>query len=812
MLQQKLWPEALVRAFAAGSLMLLLSLSMKAQSTQIVAYAEPPVAGTGAVAGAEHERAQGKVDGVIVDPQGLPMAGVSVVLVAGNAQAAHAETDAEGKFALAAEVGSYRLVVSTPGMATLEEALELRADAPLHVKRSLLVASASSSVFVSGSGYKVEEQDAATRIPMRLLDLPQTVTVLTQEILRDRAVESMQEALAYVPGVSQVLGEGRRDQVSIRGMNSNSDQYLDGVKDDATYYRDLSNTDHIEVVEGPAAVLYGRGTSGGLVDRITKKPRNEGTLLEGGSTVGSYGQKRVEGDADTLLGSPKLGLRTTGAWEDGGSFRHNYSLDRYAFAPTVRWRPNANQDLTLQVEHLRDERLPDRGIPGANGRPVPVNIATYYGWAQTGSAVPADFLHNTVTDESLDWKAKWNSWNTHEVLRHAAYSTNFQNTYSSGVSNGLVTRGEYNGPSHQENYFNQAEAWRRLHVLGVDHVILAGIEYGHQNIRRRQYTGTAASVALIDPVLTAPVLSQTLNTNNGFVGQTVAAYVQDELAFASKWKALVGVRFDNYRQSQHDYKTPTNSAARADNAPSPRVGLLYQPSANTTYYASWSHTFDPSGETMSLTAAATNNTATLNPENTNNYEIGTKRELLGERLTATAALYRLERTDVKIPDYTADPSGATYINAGTQRTDGFELAMSGHLTRHWRANGGWSWMDAYYANNPTLSNGVSLQGHRAQLIPVNSGSLWQMYEWSRGFGVGVGAIAMNSRYAATDNLIKLPGYARIDASAYYRTRHWDLDGHIENLANVHYYESAQSDAQIMPGSPIQARMTLRVKF
>jgi catecholate siderophore receptor len=752
------------------------------------------------------------IDGRILDPQGLPVSGAIIQLLDGDLLVASTTTDAEGTFYLAGPAERLRIRVSVPGMAILEEDLQLVSEAPVRFDRKLEVAKVTDTVMVSASNYQIEEQIAATHVPIAPLDLPQTITTISQEVLRDRAVQSMQEALAYVPGASQILGEGRRDQVSLRGMNANTDQYIDGIRDDATYYRDLSNTDHIEVVEGPAAVLYGRGTSGGLVDRVTKKPRNEGMLAELTAVVGSYRSARIEGDVDTLLNSSRLGLRTTGAWEDSGSFRQMYSLSRYAYAPTMRWRPTPNQDLTFQFERLRDERVPDRGIPSQNGRPAPVEIANYYGYAIGGGVVPADYLHNGVSDETVDWRGKAWGWNGHEVLRHAGYQTVFQNTYPSGLIGTRVARGEYDGRTSQENYFNQAEAWRRFHTPGLDHLFLMGIEYGHQNIRRRQYTGTAASVDLFNPGQVAPVLSTSLNTNNSFLGQTAAGYLQDELSFARKWKALLGLRFDNYRQSQSDYKTPSNSAARADNAASPRIGLLYQPSSSTTYYVSWSHTFNPSGEALNLTAASSNNTARLNPERTDNYEIGAKRLLLDGRITATAALFRLERTDVKVPDYTADPSGTMYINAGTQRTDGFEFGASGSVNRHWYMSGGWAWMDAYFADNPALSNGVRLQGKRAQLIPVNSGSLWQMYEFSRGFGVGIGATAMNSRYAATDNLVRLPGYARIDATVYYRTHRWDLDAHVENLSNVHYYQSAQSDYQIMPGSPVIGRATLRVRF
>jgi catecholate siderophore receptor len=755
---------------------------------------------------------RGTITGRVLDPQGHAIANAEVALLLDGTAVATTHTDANGLYRLRQPQGSFELIAAAPGMAATRQTVQLAAGQTTELDFTLQLAQASSSVQVTASGYQIETQSAASRIPIRPLDLPQTVTTVSQDAMRDRAVTSMQEALAYIPGVSPMLGEGRRDQVSIRGMSANTDQYIDGVKDDATYYRDLSNTESIEVVEGPAAVLYGRGTSGGLINRITKKPHNAGTLAELSTIDGSYGQKRVEGDVDTLLGSPKLGLRTTGAWENSGSFRHYFWLDRYAFAPTLRWRPTPNQDITVQVERLRDERLTDRGIPGVNGRPAPVKISNFYGYALTNGNVSADYLHNGITDSTFDWKGKLLGWNGHEIFRYAGQQNHFQNTLNTGVSNGQVTRSVYNIVTNQVNYFNQDEAWHRFRTRKVEHLFLAGIEYGHQFIYRNYAQGMAASVDLYNPKQIAPVLGTKLSSNYRFIGQTVAGYFQDELTLAKHWKALVGLRFDNYRQSQYDYIAPTKSVARADNAFSPRIGLLYQPSPITTYYVSWSRTFDPSGEALALTATSSNNTASLSPEKTDNYEVGVKSLLFSGRLTANAALYRLNHTDMKVPDYTADSSGSTYINAGTQRTDGFDLGFSGLVTPHWRMNGGWAWMDAYYANNPTLSSGVSLQGKRAQLIPVNSGSLWQLYEWNRGFGAGLGAIAMNSRYANTDNLVKLPGFARLDATAYYHARHWDLDAHIENLSNVRYYASAQNNYQIMPGSPVSGRVTFRLKF
>lgn len=748
--------------------------------------------------------AQGRpvIEGSIRDQAGAVVVGAEVRLVTSSGEAiAQTSSNGEGQFQLKMPAGACKCVlrVQKAGYASIENSLEKNPASPMSL--TLSVEKTITEVTVQGdTGYRLEQQTAATKLPIRMLDVPQSVYTIPQDLLRDKAATSMRDALAGVPGVSQILGEGRRDQVSIRGFSANTDQYVNGVKDDALYYRDLSNTDHIEVVSGPAAVLYGRGSSGGLVNRVTKKPRLEGNMGELAFMGGSYGKKRVEGDFDTLLGTNTLGFRTTGAYEEGGSFRHYFGLNRYAFAPTLRWKPAENKEGFLQVERLRDERLTDRGIPSLNGLPAPVHISNLYGYAA------GDQIHSGVTAETGDWKQNLsNGWHLHEVVRHAGYLVGFQNTFANGLSGSKVLRSEYNGTQFQRNIFNQVEGWKRFHVAGMEHLLLIGAEYGRQTADRTQYTGTAASVDLYNPQQIAPVLATKVNTLNRFWGQTAAGYFQDQITLAAKWKALLGVRFDNYRQRQDDRTSANNDLGREDNAASPRVGLLYQPNVWSTIYTSWSHTFDPSGEGLSL---ATNN-AQLKPEQTDNYEVGAKFLLLGDRLTATTAVYRLDRTNIKTTDQ-SNPN--LLINIGEQRTDGAEIALSGKLAPHWRLTGGWAWMDAKIVSSNTLSNGVLTKGKRPQLIPVNSGSLWSVYELNNGLGFGLGVVGTGDRYAATDNLVNLPGFARADATIFYRTRRYDIDAHVENVGNHKYYETAQSDYQIMPGSPVDARVTVRMHF
>ena len=672
-------------------------------------------------------------------------------------------------------------------------------------------------VDVQADSYKASVATAASRIPMSLLETPQQVQVLTGELLRARNVESMKQAVEVVPAVGLQLGEGRRDNFFIRGFNAVNDMYLDGVRDDAQYYRDLSNTERIEVVEGPAAVLYGRGSSGGLINRVTKKPSMEGTLGELSYTAGSYGEQRGAADLDTVVpGSHKtLGFRLTGAAEHEGSQRHFFWEDRYTFAPTLAWHPGEATSVSVQAERLRDDRLPDRGIPylPSTGAPARVPVGNFYGYV--GPLPGGNFIHSAVTDGTLDAKHAFaNGWNTHDVQRLAGYTTNIANMYATDViplANGdaLVGRGEYNGTQEWQLAYTNLEAYRSGRWAGLSHTFLAGAEYGREATDSIQFNGPTnqTPVDLLNPALVAPVLSTTLSRNNRFLGQTNALYAQDLLGFGAKWKALLGVRVDDFRQTL-ELRPPTNTTpnlGRTDYAASPRVGLVYAARPWASVYGNYSRTFDPSGEGLSLAV----NNAQLKPEVTENYETGAKLNLLHEKLLATASLFRLDRTDIK----TTDPNNPlALLNLGEQRTDGAELGFQGSPARHWQVFGGYAWLNGRIVSSTTASNGVSLQGRRPAMNPLHSASLWTTYTFANGWGISGGLVARDTQFASTDNLAKLPAYARLDAGVFYRRPRYELQANLQNLANRRIYDAAQSDFQIYPAAPINGSITARYRF
>jgi catecholate siderophore receptor len=785
------------------------------------------------------------VEGVILDESGGLLPGAKVHFAGQAGTASDVTADATGSFRVDLPAGTYKVSAVQSGYQQVEQPVELHAGAQTRLTLTLKIEKNVETVTVTASeGYATTVQTTGSRVPIRVLDLPQSTYTVTQQLLQDRGVDSLKEALEGVPAVQPTLGEGRRDSFSIRGFNSGTDQYFDGVRDDAQYYRDLSNTEQLDVVEGPAAVLYGRGSSGGLVNRVTKKPEMEG--LEGSVAVtgGSYGERRLESDTSDSWLHNTLGGRLTGAGEFSGNQRHYYYMNRYAFAPTLRWRVSDRTDMYAQVQHLRDERLPDRGIAAINGPQGVVPIGNYYGYilGYTPNA-SHDFIHEGATDETFDLRHDFeNSWHLHEIFRHSGNTVSWSTIYLSELNSGgttiagpsstharkagqalltlsdaapaagdpaenpVISRGQYNANQFQRNIFDQLEAYRSGRFAGIGHTLLLGGEYGRQTIDRLQFFGTAPDTTLYNPVPDLPPTPGTSPTTDGrFWGQTAAFYVQDLMQLAPRWKLMAGARFDNFKQNLDQRLPGKPDLGRVDNKWSPRVGLLYQPRTWSTLYLSYSRNFDPSGESLNLAA----NNAELAPERTQNYEGGAKFSSFGDKLITTAAVYDLNRNNIKTPN-PADPS--QLLLTGEQRTLGASLSFQGSVTQRWMVYGGYAYQDAVVVKSNASFNRVSFQGKRPTDIPLHSGSIWSTYRFANGWGAGGGVYFNTDSFAFTDNLVELPGYARLDATVFYHRRHTEVDGHLFNVANTRYYDSSHSDLEIFPGAPISGTVTARYRF
>ena len=652
-----------------------------------------------------------------------------------------------------------------------------------------------------GAGYNPPNAVSATRTEAPLRDIPQTVNVVTAEVMQDQRANSMQDVLKNVPGVSFSTGDGQRDQVSIRGFSAIADQFVDGIRDDALYFRDLSNVDRVEVIKGPAAVLYGRGSSGGLINRVTKKPGID--VTDFALSYGMWADRRAEADVGRVFADGAAAFRVTGAVEKGNSYRSQQFLDRSAVAPSLELRLAPETTVLLQADYLEDRRVTDFGIPAYKGRPVDVPASRYYGAA---NARDADYSQSRVYSGTATINHRFNDdWSIRNATRYYHYSLDRNNTLTSAVNEVTqrLTMSHSNVYREEHGWFNQTDLTQKASILGTKHELLYGMEIGQQNKDLVNFSrAVPGTFDLFNPVLpTLPrLVGGTPATSNLGTAKTLAFYTQDMISFTEQWKALLGVRYDNFQQDTVQRLAGQSNLSRTDNAWSPRAGLVWQPSKVQSYYVSWSRSFQPSGETFAL---ATNN-ADLAPETTNNTEVGAKYDWLDGKATTTISVFRLERSNVKVAS-----ANNTLIPIGEQRTDGVEISGAAELGSGWRVLAGYAYLDAEVTKSTP-----ALQGKRATLTPRHSGNLWLTKTLGNGFGVGGGLNLVGARMADPANTVTLPGYVTADMMAWYRHGPFEAQLNLYNVFNTSYIVSGHgSNANLnMPGAPRSVMATVRYRM
>jgi catecholate siderophore receptor len=510
-----------------------------------------------------------------------------------------------------------------------------------------------------------------------------------------------------------------------------------------------------------------------------------------------------------------VAFRITGAVERADSYRSQQFLDREAVSPSLLVKLGEASSVLFQAEHLSDRRVTDFGIPSYQGRPVDVPAATYYGAA---NARDADYSQADVTALGFTFQHRFNDkLSVRNAFRHYDYSLDRNNTLVGAVNEKALTASlnRTNLQREEDGYFNQTELTQKAWLGNMAHQILYGIEFGKQNkdqVNRTQ--SNAATVALFNPVL--PVLAKVVTaapaTDNLGIMKTSSAYVQDLVSLSAQWKALVGVRYDRFEQKTVERRAGQPSLARTDRAWSPRVGLVYQPSQEQSYYASYSKSFQPSAENFPL---ATNN-AQIAPEETTNHEVGAKFDFLGGAISSTASLFRLERTNIK----STDPVTNQLVPIGVQRTDGLELTLAGELPQGWQVWSGYSWLDARITSSPALDNSdnvikrVSIQGKRATLTPRHSANVWLTKSFGHGLRAGAGVNYVSNRFANPGNTVTLPGFTTVDAMVGYRLAAMDVQLNLFNLLDRKYIASGHGSSPNLnlPGAPRSVQLTARYAF
>ncbi|MCU6433561.1 TonB-dependent siderophore receptor [Undibacterium sp. Jales W-56] len=662
--------------------------------------------------------------------------------------------------------------------------------------------------------YEVTESATATKVATQLRNVPQIVNVVPKVVMRDQNALSVQDVLQNVAGLSFSVGDGQRDQVAIRGFTAISDQFIDGVRDDALYFRDLSNIDRIEVLKGPGSVLYGRGSAGGLINRVSKKP-NANPVAEVAATLGSEGQKRGEFDIGTASQDKQMQFRLTGALEDSRNFRNQYFLERQAVAPSASFLLQPGTRLTVQADYLKDKRLADQGVPSYKGRPVDVPIETYFGAAngRDRAYVQSEVSSGTAT---LD-HAFSDTLSLHSVLRAYDYSLDRNYTTIGSVSSGAiptVSIAQARRLRDERGVYLQNELSQKLQWGATRHQILYGVELGQQDKSELLWSrSNVATYNLLNPVLVKlPPLPASLTAGNDNKNRVdiAAVYLQDLATLDSNWKVLGGLRYDHLKQQRDDRTARNLDLQRTDNTLAPRVGLIYQPTEQFSLYAAYSKSFQPLADSFSFRA----NSDQMKPTQTVNHEVGVKLDVAA-KASLTAALFEMSQTNIQV----ADPANSSYsLPVGKQRTRGVELSFTGEIAPQWELISGYAYMDGKIVESTErTSTGSPFRGKTAALTPKHSFNLWLKRKFSGaydGYYVAAGGRAESARFASPDDLTVLPGYGVIHVGAGYAAKKFDVSVMLKNLLNRKYYVAAHSGANDynMPGEPRSVLVTARYRF
>ncbi|MFC0350622.1 TonB-dependent receptor [Undibacterium danionis] len=656
--------------------------------------------------------------------------------------------------------------------------------------------------------YATKISSTATKTDTLLRDTPQAITVLTKELMKDQAMQSMADAIRYVPGVVTAQGEGNRDTAVFRGNSSTGDFFVDGMRDDVQYYRDFYNIESVEALKGSNAMIFGRGGSGGIINRVTKQAQWL-PVREASITLGSWSNRRATFDLGQAL-DQNMAFRVTGMMENSDSYRSGVNLKRSGINPTFAIRAGQNTNIVLGYEHFKDDRTADRGVPSYQAKALNVDSSVFFGNAALSPTWSRVDAFTALIDHDLG-----NGYTLRNRTRYADYDKFYQNIFSGAVNNTAtsVALSAYSNATQRQNFFNQTDLTFDIQSGNIKHKILAGLELGQQTTDNLRNTGYFPTVGANATSITVPLnhpftdnvvfRPSATDANNHGVAKTVGIYVQDQIEFSAQWQAILGVRRDSFGIDFSNNRTG-EKIENTDTPISPRAGLIYKPMTEMSLYASYSLAFAPrAGDQLSSLTASNK---AFDPEKFKNFELGAKWDVLRD-LSLSAAVYQLDRSNVAI----ADPTDSTKtILVDGQRTKGLELAVSGKINAAWSVMGGYAYQDAKITRtqSATVKAGATL----AQ-VPSHSASLWNRYDLNSQWGLAAGVVYRGAIYPSTDNTVELPGFTRVDTALYFAwDKHIQLQLNVENLADKKYYASANSNNNITPGSPRAVRLGIHFKY
>jgi catecholate siderophore receptor len=659
------------------------------------------------------------------------------------------------------------------------------------------------------------KQPTLTKFTSSLQDTPQTITVIPQKLIEDKHTTSVKDALRGVAGISIAAGEGgfQGDGFSLRGFSGRSDIFLDGMRDFGSYNRDSFNLETIEVLKGPSSLAFGRGSTGGIVNQVSKAPSlNE--KFEVNLGLGSNLSKRATADLNHKI-NETTAVRFNLMGEQGNvAGRDEVENSRYGFKGALSTGLGTKTRFHLDYFHQSEDNIPDYGLPWVGNKVAAVDRNNFYGFSDGD----ADYLKTDV--DIVTGKVEYDINETMTVknqMRYGHYKRNARITEANilagtdltlPLSQMIVSRKMIAADSSETSFSNQTDLTTRFKTGDIKHTLVTGAEYNHETSSpiRRTYTNVP-NTSLIDPNPHEPFSGMpTISSDTKTSIDTLSVYALDTIALSKEWDIIGGLRYDSARSDYQQKVGTFHDKTRTDNMLSWKGGVVYKPTKQGSFYASAGTSFNPSTEGLSINAA----NADLSPEKSRSYELGTKWSLLDNQITATGALFWTEKTNARTPD-PLDPT--LNVLTGKQRVNGIDISFAGKATPEWDIFGNY-----VYMNSKVLkSNHPEEKGNPLSNAPRHSFSLWNTYRFENSLTLGAGATGVskrNARLGPNDKgfMQKLPAYVTFDAMASYPiTEKINLQLNVYNIFDNRYADQIHP-AHVVPAAGRTAILSTRFEF
>jgi len=677
----------------------------------------------------------------------------------------------------------------------------------------------SEAIIVKGQRTGTE----LAKLPAQVQNTPASISVISKQIIAQQNAQTVQDALRYAPGITLNSGEGgaHGDNVNLRGFSGIDSFFLDGLRDPGAYTRDNFNTEALEVLQGPASILFGNGSAAGIINQTSKLPTLE-PLRAGSLVFATNGEARGSIDIDEPITSTAA-LRINAMGESTGVAERDYvHYDRWGFAPSLSLGIGQPTSFTLSYLHQHENDIPDYGIPFLDGAPANVPRSLYYGLKNSDETVTDTDIASAVLTHDFE-----NGWTVTNTFRYADYfslyrvsAPHFGDDFIDPQPDGtplsqlLLFRDRPSSEARQTYLTDHVDTTGRFDTWSMPNLLLAGVEIGRLTNNGKRYDNEFEGV---DGVLPTPLLSPdadesappqtTVVSRPRIASDLIGLYAVDTVQIVPKLSLSVGLRYDSYDTSFSDSLTDTGFH-HIDSAWSPKAALVFKPTPDQTYYFSFGTSFDPPVSYLTLAPATT----APKPEKSTTYEAGAKFNFLGGMLHTTAAIFRTESTNIVVSD--PDDPTLQLIPGSDQRINGVELTATGHLTEDWEISANYTFVDPEITASATPSQiGKAIPGSAR-----NTANLWTVYEFNEDtFKIGTGVNYVGHRFADVDNTANVPGALIWNAMASYKiTNTINLQLNLDNITNKYYYLGAYysdpTESHVIPGPGRTLFFTTNFRF